>query len=102
MVEDSDWNILAFYTRLPDLVGENYYTNRRELWKSYFELNSFVYELKRKVDALVLIVSDHGMQRFGDTPYGKHSDYAFFSMNQLGWKPSSILDYYSFMRDRAA
>jgi len=96
-VKKGDWDLLMGYTRLLDTVGELCFGNFKELFKAYTVCNRFVGEFKRYLDdnTVCLIVSDHGMERFGNTPYGKHSDYGFYSLNIVtDWRPKTTYDFF--------
>lgn len=96
-VKEGNWDLLMAYTRLLDVIGELRFGNFKELFKAYSICNRFVDEIKKHLDdnTICLIVSDHGMERFGNTPYGKHSDHAFYSLNNTtNWKPKTTLDFF--------
>ena len=90
------WQILVYYTRLLDVVGELAYGNKLELMKAYFKANWLTYKVKQKLpaDTILLVISDHGMQPFKGK-YGKHTNYGFWSLNiKTDWKPKTITDFH--------
>ncbi|MHA1832519.1 MAG: hypothetical protein ACTSV7_00890 [Candidatus Baldrarchaeia archaeon] len=94
-----DWDLLMAYTRLLDTIGELCYGKFLAPFKAYTACNRFVGEVKSRLDdekeTVFLIVSDHEMERFGNTPYGKHSDHGFYSLNiKTEWKPKFITDFF--------
>lgn len=96
-VKEGGWDLLMSYTRLLDVTGELCFGNFKELFKAYGKCNEFVSEIKSHLDPnhIFLIVSDHGMERFGNTRFGKHSNHAFYSLNvATDWKPRSVLDFH--------
>jgi hypothetical protein len=102
-VEGGGWDLLMAYTRLLDVVGELCYGNFRKLFRAYNACNEFAGRVKESLndnDVLCLIISDHGMERFGNTSFGRHSDHAFYSVNvTTSWKPKTILDFFSKIPD---
>ena len=83
--------------RLLDIVGELCYDSK-EMLSAYIACNEFAKIIKEKINqhTVCLILSDHGMERFGATKYGKHSNHAFYSLNiETDWKPKTITDFYS-------
>lgn len=97
-VKDGNWDLLMAYTRLLDVIGELCFGDFKKLFKAYTICNKFVGEVKELLgeNTVFLIISDHGMERFGNTPFGKHSDHAFYSLNKVtNWKPTSILGFFN-------
>lgn len=96
-IKEKNWDLLMAYTRLLDVVGELFYGNFKELFKAYVICNQFVGKVKKHLgnNIICLIISDHGIEKFGKTVFGKHSDYAFYSLNmRTAWTPTTILDFY--------
>jgi len=95
---EEDWDLFMVYTRLLDVIGELCYGKFMTLFKAYTSCNHFVGEVKERLDekeTIFLIVSDHGMERFGNTLFGKHSNYGFYSLNiKTEWKPRFIIDFF--------
>ena len=63
--------------------------------------NNFVKEVgERLSESFVLVVSDHGMERLGKTYFGKHSNYAFYSINmKIGLNNPKITDFYLLIKN---
>lgn len=93
------WEILMSYNRLADIWGHIAFGDSDAMQKIYRALNSFVGEVKDRVDKsiFILVVSDHGMEALEGTKYGgKHSDHAFYSSNiPLKLENPNIIDFYS-------
>jgi len=102
-VEGGGWDLLMAYTRLLDIVGELCFGNFRKLFKAYNVCNEFVGRVKEHLNdnnTICLVISDHGMERFGNTSFGRHSDHAFYSINiTTSWKPRTILDFFGQIPD---
>jgi len=101
-IEEENWDLLMSYVRFLDIVGELCFGNFREMFKAYMACNIYVGQIKKitKDKVVCLIVSDHGMERFGNTKFGKHSDYAFYSLNmKMSQKPHLITDFYAIITD---
>lgn len=96
---EQDWDLLLSYTKLLDIIGELSF-GTYEMRRAYFECDNFTRKICETVDdTVILVVSDHGMTRFGDTEYGKHSDHAFYSLNTpTKLEPTSILDFYKLIK----
>ncbi len=76
---NTNWDVILFYTRLLDVVGELDYHGLQE---SYQKINDFVRNTKVHLGkAIFLVVSDHGIEQFGKSKYGRHSDHAYYSIN---------------------
>lgn len=96
-VKEGDWDLLMAYTRLLDVIGELCFRRFKLLFKAYSICNQYVGQIKKNLDndTICLIISDHGMERFGNTPFGKHSNHAFYSLNiKTNWKPKTVLDFF--------
>lgn len=91
-----EWNLFMLWTKLLDTYGELLVENKSELLNVYRACDSFVREIKKKVDdAFFLIVSDHGIEKLEDTKFGKHSTHGFYSSNiSLGLNNPFITDFY--------
>lgn len=96
-IKDNQHTVILSYTRLLDIIGELCYGNKLMMMKAYFEINDFVKQIHEILPngAICLIVSDHGIEVFGEK-FGKHSEHAFWSLNiTTEWNPRSIIDFYS-------
>lgn len=95
------WKLFMTYFDLADLLGHIYLPKRLyELKIAYLRLNKLVYRMKREIDRSIdvdenyvfLIVSDHGMREDG-----RHSDYAFYSLNFEN--PKIVIDDFTEFRE---
>lgn len=99
--QNSDWNLCMVYFPTLDHYGELCFGNTKKLRKMYKTFDIFVKEAKERLsESFVLVISDHGMERLGKTPFGKHSNYAFYSINKkMGLNNPKITDFYSLIKD---
>lgn len=90
-----DYDLFMAYMRAIDLYGHQKY-GTRDFFNRYKLMDLFIHEIKQKIDGLLLICSDHGSQRLeGTRTGGRHSDYAFYSINHdIGVDMNSLLDIY--------
>jgi hypothetical protein len=92
----NNFDLALLYTRLFDVCGE---LNYNQLPYHYVMLNEYIKEIEAKTNGIILVVSDHGIEQFENSNYGKHSDYGFYSINKnLDWKPTSVLSFYKYIR----
>jgi hypothetical protein len=90
-----EYDIFMSYLRAID-----HYGHQKFLTKDYFNryrlMDFFIHEIKEKIDGMLLICSDHGFERLeGTRTGGKHSDYAFYSLNiETDVEMNSLLDIY--------
>lgn len=99
--EFSQVQIVMFYTKLLDVVGECAISDFQRMMKHYLTVNRFIHEVESTYgsDSLILIVSDHGIESDGKG-FGKHSDYGFYSMNKnMGFFPRTVLDFAPFLEE---
>lgn len=98
--QQDDWDLFMVYFKTLDHYGELCFGNIQRLKDAYSKFDRFVAEVNDKVkNSFVLIISDHGMERLGKTPFGKHSNYAFYSINmQLKLKKPKITDFYTLIK----
>jgi hypothetical protein len=91
----ADYDLFMVYTRVLDNYGHQMFRTEQYNYR-YRLMDLFVREVSDKVGGLLLIVSDHGFEELENTVYGgKHSDFAFYSINKdLGTPMNSILDVY--------
>jgi len=75
---------------LPDIVGHTLYYKRGKLRLVYELMDSFVQVINELFNPdVLLVVSDHGMEK------GEHTPYGFYSLNfETEWKPKAITDFY--------
>lgn len=93
----NSWDLFMTYTKLLDVIGELYYKYWSELRKAYLACDNFVKRVLNRLSdrTICLIISDHGIEQFGETDYGKHSDYGFYSLNnQFNLTNPCITDFY--------
>lgn len=78
---DRDHDLIFWYTCLLDKIGHVCAGDKLEMLKYYLEVNHLAKEVRRKCpDAIIYIVSDHGMKTAeGTGKWGVHSEYGFFS-----------------------
>lgn len=97
-----DWNLFMVYSKILDAYGELSFSNTKQLFDIYLSIDSFVKQIKSLVDekeCLILAISDHGIERMGKTKFGKHSNYAFYSVNRrLDLNLPSITDFYYLLK----
>ena len=96
------WNLIMGYTLMPDYLGHNYRGNLTKMWEAYAILDDFVGDVRASAekDVYILVISDHGMKLFGETIYGDHSDYGFYSSNKmLGLNNPKITDFFQIIMD---
>lgn len=96
----NDWELLMAYTKLLDFCGELCFSNVTKLREMYLLVDDFAKKVKDlSGESFILIISDHGMERLGNTPFGKHSEYGFYSVNQpIGLKNPVITSFYSLIK----
>ena len=93
------WKLFMTYFNLLDIIGHVCISKCNiELRKAYLEMNNLsrkLHELVDSGDTLFLIISDHGMIPSEDGTTGKHSNYAFWSINrEYEWKPKDFTDFF--------
>jgi hypothetical protein len=91
-----DWELFMAYFYILDVYGELCFSKPSLLSQIYSMVDDFVYKIRNRLeDAFILIVSDHGVEPLPNTPFGRHSQYAFYSTNlKLGLKNPEITDFY--------
>lgn len=96
----NQWELFMAYFYVLDPYGELCFDRPNELLEIYSAVDNFVEEAKKRLDeSFVLVVSDHGIERLGDTCFGKHSDHAFYSTNlAVGLNNPKITDFYSLIK----
>lgn len=94
-----DYKLLMAYTRVLDNYGHQMYGSEQYIYR-YKMMDLFVKEVSRKVDGLLLVVSDHGFRGLGGTEHGgEHSDHAFYSTNIAMNAPmNSLTDVYALVK----
>lgn len=97
----SDWNLFIIYTKLLDAVRHLFWQKDKIVEKYYKMVDEFAGEIQFNLpeNTLMIILSDHGMQRLKGTLYqgGRHSFHSFASLSQEveAPKPLKITDFYS-------
>ncbi|UCD44846.1 MAG: alkaline phosphatase family protein [Candidatus Bathyarchaeota archaeon] len=94
-----DYDLMMAYTRVLDNYGHQMYGSEQYIYR-YRMMDLFVKEVSRKIDGLLLIVSDHGFRRLEGTEHGgEHSDHAFYSTNIAMDVPmNSLTDVYALVK----
>ena len=98
--ENDDWKLFMTYFDLADLMGHILITQQLKMMKVYFELNRLTGKLYKYVtslfdDVVFLIISDHGMTVSEDGVSGRHTCYAFWSLNiDENWKPKDFTHFF--------
>ncbi|MCD6357546.1 MAG: alkaline phosphatase family protein [Thermoproteales archaeon] len=96
--ENRNWKLFMAYFDLADHVGHTYIKrNRLRVLRAYLELNSLAGRLQELVPpgTIFLIISDHGMRAVEDDVAGRHTTYAFWSLNlDTDWEPRDFTDFY--------
>lgn len=92
---NSDYELFMSYMRAIDHYGHQKFLTK-DFFNRYKLMDLFVHEIQEKIDGLLLICSDHGFQKLeGTRTGGRHSDYAFYSVNvETDYKMRSLLDIY--------
>jgi len=96
LLKGENWKLLMMYTKLLDTFGELSFNDK--LISTYFMVNNFVGKVRDMVgdSSFILIISDHGTERIGETNFGKHSDHAFYSINiPIKLKNPKITDFFN-------
>lgn len=101
----SDWDLFVIYTKLLDAIGHLFWQKDKIVEKYYKMVDEFAGEIQSNLpdNTLMIILSDHGMQRLKGTLYqgGQHSHHAYASFSQkIDFpKPLKITDFYSIVCD---
>ncbi|MFQ6085325.1 MAG: alkaline phosphatase family protein [Candidatus Bathyarchaeia archaeon] len=99
---DGPWDLfMVYFHGVTDLLGHLYRAKLAKMWEIYAEMDSFVQELRERIgdDALLMIVSDHGMKVLGG--FGDHTNYGFYSLNQkLCLDHPKICDFAGIIRQK--
>jgi hypothetical protein len=85
-----EWTLFMVHFCVTDIIGHLYWDRLEQISECYRIMNEKVGEITQKIpNSMVLIISDHGMQR------GIHSHQAFYSVNkQLNLQSPNISDFY--------
>jgi len=89
LLKSRDWKLAMTHFYFTDIIGHLYPPMMR---RAYHKADRIARLLKSAVgsEAVILIVSDHGMRR------GMHTNYGFYSSNiSLNLKPKRITDFYN-------
>lgn len=94
-----DYELLMAYTRILDNYGHLMHGSEQYIYR-YRMMDVFAKEVSRKVDGLLLILSDHGFKELEGTEHGgAHSDHAFYSTNSAIDVPmNSLTDVYNLIK----
>jgi hypothetical protein len=91
---NKEWKVLMIHIHITDLLGHIYWGTEK-LALLYEEIDLLTGKVKHRLrpEDLILIISDHGMGRYGHTPYG------FYSLNiELGLEEPSITDFFPIIK----
>ena len=91
---EDEWKLLMIHLHITDLLGHVYWGTER-LALLYEEMDLLTKRVKERTqpDDLLLIISDHGLDRLGHTKYG------FYSLNRrLGLKNPDITDFFGIIK----
>jgi hypothetical protein len=93
------YDLFMAYMRAIDHYGHQMY-GTKDLFNRYKLMDLFIHEIKKQIDGLLIICSDHGFQQLeGTRTGGRHSDFAFFSLNkEMDVKMNSLLDVYPLVK----
>jgi len=89
-----EWKVLMIHLHITDLLGHVYW-GAEKLALLYEEMDLLTGRVKERLSPrdLVLIISDHGMGRYGHTPYG------FYSLSmELGLRDPDITDFFQIIK----
>ena len=89
-----EWKVLMIHIHITDLLGHIYWgTEKLALLYEEMDLLTNRVKLRLRPEDLILIISDHGMGRYGHTPYG------FYSLNiELGLENPAITDFFRIIK----
>jgi len=89
-----DWRVLMIHFHITDLLGHIYWGTEK-LAVLYEEMDLLTGRVKERLDPgdLVIIISDHGMGRYGHTKHG------FYSLSvELGLENPDITDFFDIIK----
>ena len=90
-----NYNLVMGYFDLADAIGHLSFGIPKKMKEVYKELDSLAKEVQSPLYDHMLIISDHGMKLLGNTIYGDHSDYGFYSSNKvLSLNQPKITDFF--------
>lgn len=89
-----EWKVLMIHIHITDLLGHIYWgTEKLALLYEEMDLLTSRVKLRLRPEDLILIISDHGMGRYGHTSYG------FYSLNvELGLEDPAITDFFQIIK----
>jgi hypothetical protein len=92
---EDDWELFMVHFFITDVIGHLCWDTPEKLQACYRTIDACVDEIQRRVrDAVILILSDHGMQN------GLHTRQGFYSVNEeLHLNTPKITDFYDILRD---
>jgi len=91
---EREWRVLMIHFHITDLLGHIYWGTEK-LALIYEEMALLTDRVKQKLrpEDLLLVISDHGMGRYGHTHYG------FYSLNmELGLRNPAITDFFHIIK----
>lgn len=91
---EEDWDLFMVHFFVTDVIGHLCWNNIEKLKECYQIMDKKVGELIRKIkNSVILILSDHGMEK------GLHTHTGFYSINkQLNLNSPKITDFYEIIR----
>ncbi len=96
-IRKHDWKLFMAHFMFTDLLGHFFVGNSARMFEVYSEAERFVDDVAKILpkETLLLVVSDHGMKRFGEGMFGDHSDHGFYSSNvELSLVNPKITDFF--------
>lgn len=89
-----EWKVIMIHIHITDILGHIYWgTEKLTLLYEEIDLLTGKIKLKLRPNDIILIISDHGMGRYGHTPYG------FYSLNiKLGLENPAITDFFRIIK----
>lgn len=91
---EEEWRVLMIHLHITDLLGHIYWGTEK-LALLYEEMDLMTERVRRRLrpEDLVLVISDHGMGRYGHTRYG------FYSLSmKLGLREPDITDFFRIIK----
>jgi predicted AlkP superfamily phosphohydrolase/phosphomutase len=98
-----DSQLIMLYTHIADTAGHSLRGDLIAMWEIYTHIDdNFKKLISQIADALILVVSDHGMDIWKSRGLaGRHSNFAFYSTNQrFKENISSLTDFKQIIKSR--
>lgn len=94
-------DLLMTYFPIADLLGHLYFQNPKKMKETYEYIDDTVTRIVKKVpEAMILMISDHGMKPWFELKRGEHTWYGFYSLNRrLNLDTLGIEDFYEIVKD---